>query len=132
MSSRPLISVVDDDDSVRESLSALIRSLGFRVMVFSSGEGFLHSDHPLQTDCLILDVHMPRMNGIEVQRALAAKHFAIPVIFFTGDGDAEARTRALKDGAVECLLKPFSDQALLNAIDRALNSDGDPTERHNK
>ena len=122
MASLPLISVVDDDDSVRESLSGLIRSVGFRVMVFASAEEFLNSNHLSDTDCLILDVRMPGMNGLELQRRLATGHISIPVIFITAHGDEEARVRALNGGAVEYLLKPFSEEALLTAIDTALKS----------
>jgi FixJ family two-component response regulator len=122
MANLPLISVVDDDDSVRESLSGLIRSVGFGVMVFASAEEFLTSDRLPDTDCLILDVRMPGMNGLELQRRLATKHFAIPIIFITAHGDEETRVRALNGGAVEYLLKPFSEEALLNAIAAALKA----------
>jgi FixJ family two-component response regulator len=122
MSNLPLISIVDDDDSVRESLSGLIRSVGFGARVFASAEEFLNSDRLSDTDCLILDVRMPGMNGLELQRHLAANHLAMPVIFITAHGDEEARVRALNGGAVEYLLKPFSEEALLKAIDTALKS----------
>jgi FixJ family two-component response regulator len=122
MSTLPLISIVDDDDSVRESLSGLIRSVGFGARVFASAEEFLNSDLLSDTDCLILDVRMPGMNGLELQRHLAANHLAMPVIFITAHGDEEARVRALNGGAVEYLLKPFSEEALLKAIDTALKS----------
>ncbi len=122
MPSSSLISIVDDDDSVRESLSGLIRSVGFGVLVFASAEEFLNSNHLSDTDCLILDVRMPGMNGLELQRRLAASHRSIPVIFITAHGDEEARVRALNGGAVEYLLKPFSEEALLKAIDTALKS----------
>jgi FixJ family two-component response regulator len=122
MANSPLISVVDDDDSVRESLGGLIRSVGFAVKVFASAEEFLNSDHLRNTDCLILDVRMPGMNGLELQRQLAASHCKIPVIFITAHGDEEVRSRALNGGAVDYLLKPFSEEALLNAIDAALKS----------
>ena len=122
MSTLPLISIVDDDDSVRESLSGLIRSVGFGARVFASAEEFLNSDRLSDTDCLILDVRMPGMNGLELQRHLAANHLAMPVIFITAHGDEEARGRALNGGAVEYLLKPFSEEALLKAIDTALKS----------
>jgi FixJ family two-component response regulator len=120
MPSSSLISIVDDDDSVRESLSGLIRSVGFGALVFASAEEFLNSNHLSDTDCLILDVRMPGMNGLELQRRLAASHMSIPVIFITAHGDEEARVRALNGGAVEYLLKPFSEDALLTAIDTAL------------
>ena len=122
MANLPLISVVDDDDSVRESLRGLIRSVGFAVQVFASAEEFLNSDHLRNTDCLILDVRMPGMNGLELQRQLAATDRKIPVIFITAHGDDEVRSRALNGGAVDYLLKPFSEEALLNAIDAALKS----------
>lgn len=122
MANLPLISVVDDDDSVRESLGGLIRSVGFAVKVFSSAEEFLNSAHLSDTQCLILDVRMPGMNGLELHRHLAVNHFAIPVIFITAHGDEEARVRALNGGAVEYLLKPFGEEALLKAIDTALKA----------
>src|SRR5215813_14303387 len=118
----PLISVVDDDTSVRESLQCLIRSFGFAVEVFASAEEFLNSDHLHNTRCLILDVRMPRMNGFELQRRLASDHCEIPVILITAHGDKAARSQALKRGAVDYLLKPFSEDALLHAIDAALIS----------
>ena len=122
MANPPLISVVDDDESVRESLGGLIRSVGFAVKVFASAEEFLNSDHLRNTHCLILDVRMPGMNGLELQRQLAASDRKIPVIFITAHGDEEVRSRALNGGAVDYLLKPFSEEALLNAIDAALKS----------
>jgi FixJ family two-component response regulator len=122
MANPPLISVVDDDDSVRESLGGLIRSLGFAVKAFASAEEFLTSDRLPDTDCLILDVRMPGMNGLELQRQLAASHMSIPVIFITAHGDEETRVRALNGGAVDYLLKPFSEEALLNAINTALKT----------
>ena len=116
MDSLPLISVIDDDDSVRESLQGLIRSVGFAVEVFASAEEFLQSDYLHQTHCLILDVRMPGMNGLELQRELTDTHCEIPVIFITAHGNESARTQALKNGAVDYLCKPFSEDALLNAI----------------
>jgi FixJ family two-component response regulator len=116
-----LISVVDDDDSVRESLQGFIRSLGFAVEVFALAEEFLKSDHLRKTDCLILDVRMPGMNGLELQRQLVASQSGIPVIFITSHEDDMARLQALKEGAVDYLLKPFSEEALLNAIHTALD-----------
>ena len=121
MDSLPLISVIDDDDSVRESLQGLIRSVGFAVEVFASAEEFLQSDHLHQTHCLILDVRMPGMNGLELQRELTDTHCEIPVIFITAHGNESARTQALKSGAVDYLCKPFSEDALLNAIRATLS-----------
>jgi FixJ family two-component response regulator len=119
----PLISVVDDDDSVRESLDGLFRSVGFIAKVFASAEEFLNSDHLRTTDCLILDVRMPGMNGIELHRHLIANHYEMPVIFITAHGsDGEVRARALKNGALAYLDKPLSEDALLKAVDEALTS----------
>jgi FixJ family two-component response regulator len=120
MSNLSLISVVDDDTSVRESLQGLIRSVGLVVEVFASAEEFLKSDHLRNTRCLILDVRMPGMNGLELQRRLAVSNCEIPVIFITAHGDEAARSQALKAGAVDYLLKPFTEEALLNAIHAAM------------
>jgi FixJ family two-component response regulator len=120
VASLPLISVVDDDNAVRKSLQRLIRSAGFAVKVFASAEEFLISEHLRTTRCLILDVRMHGMNGFELQHHLRASHCEIPVIFITAHGSEAARSQALKDGAMDYLCKPFSDDALLNAIDAAL------------
>jgi len=121
MSNLSLISVVDDDTSVRESLQCLIRSFGFAVEAFASAEEFLNSDHLPSTRCMILDVRMPGMNGLELQRRVAASHREVPVIIITAHGDEAARSQALKNGAVDYLLKPFREEALLHAIHAALN-----------
>ncbi len=123
MASLPLISVVDDDDAVRRSLQRLIRSAGFAVKVFASAEDFMISEHLPTTRCLILDVRMPGMNGFELQRHLRNSHCQIPVILITAHGSEVARSRALKDGALDYLCKPFSDEALLNAIETALRAE---------
>ncbi len=124
MAKLPFISIVDDDGSVRESLSSLTRSVGFAVAVYASAEEFLRSDHIDKTDCLILDIRMPGMNGLELQRELGATHRQIPIVFLTAHSDEEARQRALNAGAVDYLFKPFSEEALLNAINVALKSKG--------
>jgi two-component system response regulator FixJ len=116
----PLISIVDDDESVREALKSLIESVGFRTEVFSSGENFLNSDHFGDTDCLIVDVRMPGMSGLELQERLNAVHSLIPLIFISAHGDEEVRARALQAGAVDFLQKPFSEDSLLKAIDVSL------------
>jgi len=121
MSNLSLISVVDDDTSVRESLQCLIRSFGFAVEAFASAEEFLNSGHLPSTRCMILDVRMPGMNGLELQRRVAASHREVPVIIITAHGDEAARSQALKNGAVDYLLKPFREEALLHAIHAALN-----------
>jgi FixJ family two-component response regulator len=115
-----MISIVDDDDSVRESLQRLMRSVGFAVNVFASAEEFLDSDGLRNTDCLILDVRLPGMNGLELQRHLATSHSDIRIIFITSYEDDDVRARALNAGAVAYFLKPFNDEDLLNAIDAAL------------
>ena len=119
----PLISVVDDDHSVRESLARLIRSVGFSVKVFESAEEFLSASNSQQADCLILDIRMPGMNGFELQRELSTSNRELPVIFITAHGsDHEVRARALRAGAVDYLLKPLKEDEVLNAIDAALSS----------
>ena len=122
MSSPPLISVVDDDESLRESLGSLIRSVGFGVKAFASAEEFLNSEHSRVSDCLVLDLRMPGINGLELQRRLRASDSEIPVIFISAHGDEEARSRALREGAVDFLSKPFSEEALLTAIHTALGA----------
>jgi FixJ family two-component response regulator len=117
----PLISVVDDDDSVRESVRGLLRSARFGVEAFASAEEFLSSHSMGATDCLVLDVRMPGMSGLELQHRLMASHPAIPIVFITSHGDDELRSRALRAGAVDYLLKPFGEEALLNAVQRALS-----------
>jgi FixJ family two-component response regulator len=125
MSEFPLISIVDDDDSLRNSLNNLIRSVGFAVQGFSSAEAFLRSNQLHDTACLILDVRMPGMSGLDLQRQLMAADCQIPIVFITSHGDDDARSRALAAGAVEFLYKPFREEALLNAIHTALESKGD-------
>ncbi len=121
MSAAPLISIVDDDDSLRNSLNNLIRSVGFRAQGFSSAEAFLHSNQLHDTACLILDVRMPGMSGLDLQRQMVADNAQIPIVFITSHGDDNARTRALEAGAVAFLYKPFREEALFKAIDSALN-----------
>ena len=118
---RPLISVVDDDESVRESLPDLLGEFGFAARTFSSAEDFLASDCVDQTRCLILDIAMPGMSGPDLQRELKLRRREIPIIFITASTDRTARPRLLNLGAVECLFKPFSDTALLEAVNLALH-----------
>ena len=119
---RPLVSVVDDDESVRESLPDLLRELGFAAQAFSSAEEFLASGYIDQTRCLILDIAMPGMTGPDLQRELKRRRQEIPIVFITAQTDEAIRSRVLEQGAVECLLKPFSDLALLDAINKALRA----------
>jgi FixJ family two-component response regulator len=123
-----LISVVDDDHSVRESLSSLLRSVGFSVEVFASAQEFLGFPGIAGTDCLILDVRMPGMSGLELQRHLASAHSNLPIVFITAHGsDEDVRARALKEGAVEYLSKPLSEETVLGAVQLALKKrDGGP------
>jgi FixJ family two-component response regulator len=120
MEKRTLVSVVDDDESVRESLPDLVREFGFAVRAFSSAEEFLASDCIGQTRCLILDVAMPGMTGPELQRELERRGQPIPVVFITARKDDVTRSRLLQYGAVDCLFKPFSETALLDALNTAL------------
>lgn len=119
---KPLLAVVDDDISVRESLESLIRSVGMAVSVFGSAEEFLNSAHPKKLDCLILDVRMPGMSGIELHRHLVASDCKVPVVFMTAHGyDDQARSEASSDWTVAYLNKPFSDHELLDAVHAALS-----------
>ncbi len=122
MAHRPLIAVVDDDHSIRESLGGLFRSVGFAAQGFASAAAFLQSHDLPETDCVVLDVRMPGMSGLEVQRRLVASHPDVPVIFMTAHDDARTRSQALSGGAVDYLIKPFSEAALLDAVRAALGS----------
>src|ERR1044072_2890484 len=115
-----LVSVVDDDESVREPLHDLLRELGFSVRAFSSAEEFLTSDCVGQTRCLILDIAMPGMSGPDLQQELRIRRQEMPIIFITGQRDEAIRSRVLEQSAAECLFKPFSDTALLDAVNAAL------------
>jgi len=117
---RALVSVVDDDESVRDSLPDLLRELGFEARAFASGDEFLSSDCVSGTRCLILDVAMPGMTGLDVQRELGLRGRKIPIIFITALKNEAVRTKAFKQGAAGFLLKPFSDTALSSAIEAAL------------
>ena len=120
MAVRSLVSVVDDDELVRESLPDLLREFGFAAQAFASAEEFLASDYVGQTRCLILDIAMPGMSGPVLQQELIHRGQAIPIVFITAHGDESVRPRLLEQGAVECLFKPFSDTALLGALNAAL------------
>jgi len=120
MLDRSLVTIIDDDESVRESLPDLVREFGFAVQAYASAEGFLASGYVDQTRCLILDVAMPGMSGTDLQQQLRASGWMIPIVFITAHGEGDVRSRLIEQGAVECLLKPFSDTALFNAINAAL------------
>jgi len=120
MSKGSLVAVVDDDESVRESLPDLLRELGFAATAFGSAEAFLASDCVGATRCLILDIVMPGMTGPDLQQELRRRGTGIPIVFITANADASARPRLLEQGAVECLFKPFSDTELRDAVNSAL------------
>ena len=115
------VSVVDNDESVRESLPDLLKQFGFAARAFSSAQEFLASDCVDQTRCLLLDVAMPGMTGPDLQRELIRRRQPIPIIFITADRDMMVRRRLIEQGAVECLFKPFSDSDLLDAVNSALH-----------
>ncbi|UVC11180.1 response regulator [Rhizobium sp. TH2] len=118
----PAVSIVDDDESVRESLPDLLNEFGFSAKTFASAEEFLASDSVGTTRCLVLDVAMPGMTGPELQRELARRGESIPIVFITANADDTIRPRLMEQGAVECLFKPFSDTALLEALSSALSA----------
>lgn len=123
MQQRAFIAVVDDDESVRESLPDLLREFGYEAEAFSSAEDFLASDRLIQTKCLILDIAMPGMSGLDLQEELIRRQNRIPLVFITAHGDEAMRVRLRERGAIECLLKPFSDTALLQALNTAFQRD---------
>src|SRR5215469_4873351 len=114
-----LVCVVDDDPSAREGIASLLRSAGLETRTFSSGEEFLAAPPPMGPCCLVLDVNLPGLSGLEVQDELAKAAVRMPIIFLTGHGDIPTTVRALKAGAVNFLTKPFDDEELLNAIDQS-------------
>jgi FixJ family two-component response regulator len=118
-----IVFVIDDDESMREALKSLIRSVGLKVETFASAHEFLQSRRPDLPACLILDVRMPGLSGLDLQRDLSEANIHIPIIFITGHGDIPMSVRAMKAGAVEFLTKPFRDQDLLDAIQQALERD---------
>lgn len=126
MPAKSTISVVDDEASVREALKGLLKSVGYRAEVFASAEEFLGSGRLADTACLILDVRMPGMSGVELQERLRDSRSSVPIIFITAHGDQDARARALERGAIEFLQKPFSDDALLGAIARCVGTPPSP------
>jgi FixJ family two-component response regulator len=120
MTGRPLVSVVDDDESVRDSLPDLLRQFGFAAQGFSSAEAFLASEVVSETSCLLLDIAMPGMSGLDLQQELIRRLQQIPIVFITAHGDETLRPRLLARGAAGCLFKPFSETALLEALKAAL------------
>src|ERR671918_321016 len=119
----PIIFVVDDDPSIRDALTSLLRSVGLRVETFESARAFLTRQPSDVPGCLVLDVRLPGLSGLDLQRELAAAQITMPIIFITGHGDIPMTVQAMKAGAVEFLTKPFRDQDLLDAIHQALERD---------
>lgn len=123
MTGVPIVFVVDDDPSVRSSLKFLLSTVGLQVESFDSADAFLHNHLPDRTSCLVLDVRLPGLSGLDFQRELAMRNITIPIVFLTGHGDIPMSVRAMKAGAVEFLTKPFRDQDLLDAVRIALERD---------
>jgi FixJ family two-component response regulator len=117
-----LVAIVDDDDSMRSALAGLLKAVGLVTQAFASAEEFLNSGQQHQTACLIADIRMPGMSGLELQARLNADRCRIPTIFITAHGDAKMRIQALREGAVEFLSKPFDDEALLESVRAALEN----------
>jgi FixJ family two-component response regulator len=117
----PIVFVVDDDISVRESLELLIKFAGWQPETFASAEDFLARPRTLTPSCLVLDVSLPELNGLELQKLIAGDRIDMPIIFITGHGDVPMTVQAMKAGAVEFLMKPFDDEVLLSAIRNAIN-----------
>ena len=117
-----LVSIVDDDESVRSALLGLMKDAGFPALAFSCAEDFLQSGEPQRTACLIVDIRLPGMSGLELQSQLNGNHHRIPILFITAHGDELMRMRALRAGAVEFLFKPFDDELLLDSVRAALDS----------
>ena len=117
-----LVAIVDDDELMRSALQGMLKSVGLPSQVFGSAEEFLKSGHQHQTACLIADIRMPGMSGLELQSKLNAEHCRIPTIFITAHGDTKMRMQALRAGAVEFLAKPFDDEVLLESVRAALEN----------
>ncbi|MGA3268618.1 MAG: response regulator [Verrucomicrobiota bacterium] len=132
MQNIPLISVVDDDQSVVEGIVSLMESVGYAAKGFCSAEDFLNSPQLRHTACLILDVRMPGIGGLELQRRLAAANDRTPIIFITAHGDHDISAEALRRGAVAFLGKPFSQEPLFDAVRSALAQRGGPAERERR
>lgn len=117
-----LVVIVDDDDSMRGALQGMLKAVGFPAQAFASAEAFLQSGQQHQTSCLIADIRMPGMSGLELQAQLNSERCKIPIIFITAHGDAKMRIQALRAGAVEFLSKPFDEEVLLDSVRAALES----------
>ena len=120
---KPVVFVIDDDQSVRDGLQGLIRSVGLQVRMFGSTQEFLESERPDVPGCLVLDIRLPGMGGLDFQRELAKSKINLPIVFITGHGDIPMTVQAMKAGAIEFLTKPFRDQELLDAIQLGIARD---------
>jgi FixJ family two-component response regulator len=132
VASDSLVCLVDDDLSVRESVSGVLRSIGFDVRAFESAEAFLSEAEVARTDCLILDVTMPGMSGVELQEFLIADGHSVPIVFITARAEPALQTRVMERGAIACLAKPFPEGSLLLAIETALDAKNDGSGNHGK
>jgi FixJ family two-component response regulator len=121
MTKIPMISIIDDDESVREATRGLVRSLGYKADTFASAEEFLHSERVTESSCVITDVHMPGLSGVELQRLLKAQGHPTPVIFLTAFAEESIRARVLRAGAIGFLTKPFREECLIDFLNSALN-----------
>jgi FixJ family two-component response regulator len=128
--SKPIVFVVDDDISVREALESLVRSAGFSVETFASAQDFLARRRAEGPNCLVLDVRLPGLSGLDLQKKIIETNREIPIVFISGHGDVPTSVRAMKAGAVEFLIKPFSDQDLLTAIQQAIKRDQSARQQH--
>ena len=129
----PTVYIVDDDPSIRDSLSLLFYSVGYGVKTFSSAQEFLESEPYTQSSaCLVLDVEMPGLSGLDLQEELTSRHYALPVIFITGHGDIPMSVKAMKKGAIDFIVKPFDDSDLLDAVEEALRKDSQARTEHNE
>jgi FixJ family two-component response regulator len=128
--SKPIVFIVDDDESVRNALGSLIRSAGFRVETFASADEFLARARGDEPSCLVLDVRLPGLSGLDLQKRMAEVNLEIPIVFMTGHGDVPTSVRAMKAGAIEFLIKPFGDREMLAAIELAIERDRGARQHH--
>lgn len=118
----PFVIVVDDDNSMCEALQSLLKSVGFRTAIFASANDFLNSNENAEADCLILDVRMPDVSGLKLQQKLVSENSRVPIVFISAHSEADEKEQALSAGATDFLYKPFSEESLLGAVDRAIKS----------
>jgi FixJ family two-component response regulator len=119
----PLVCVVDDDESMREALESLLKSVGYCTAIFASAQDFLQANERNETNCLILDLRMPGMNGLELQQRLVAENSRLPIVFISANSESGEKEQALAGGAIDFLYKPFSEDSLLGAVRAAINNE---------